>query len=97
MAASFFRTADGQTYVIGNFMSILNAGFKPARSYYNKSGDQLTYYTHESGCILEVISRSRRQSIKNFYHSKEDANNHFKLMQNGKTYETGKWIPEKRR
>lgn len=94
MAAHFF-TVNGSTYIISNTMSIFNAGFRTAKSYYNKSGEHLTYYIHNSGAVLERFTRSRHQPIHNFYHSKEEANEHFKTMNHGKTYETGKWIPEK--
>ena len=96
MAAHFFN-ANGQTYIISNTMSIFKAGFRPAKSYYNKDGDTLQYYTHECGAILGRISRRGHQSVKNFYESKEEANEHFKRMNEGKTFQTGKWVPEKKR
>lgn len=96
MAAHFF-TANGQTHIISNSMSIAAAGFRPVRSYYNKDGDRLTYYLHESGAVLERITQRRRQPVHNFYHHKDEANSHFKMMNQGKTFQTGKWVPEKPR
>lgn len=98
MAAYFFRTPDGEVHTIGNRWSIFQAGFTPVRSYYNKSGDTLEYFIHPCGTILELICRRRHQSIKNFYNSKEEANNHFKRMNDGyKTFQDGKWVPERRK
>ena len=96
MAACFF-SANGQTYIISNSMSVFQAGFHPAKSYYNKNGDTLSYYTHENGAVLARISARRRQTVNNFYSSKEEANEHFKSMNAGKTFQTGKWVPEKKR
>ena len=97
MAAHFFN-ANGTTYIISNTMSIYQAGFKPCKSYYNKEGHTLSYYIHDSGAILAVITCGRRhQSIKNFYRTKDEANEHFKRMNDGKTFQTGKWVPERKK
>lgn len=96
MAACFFN-ANGQTYIISNTMSVMQAGFHSAKSYYNKNGDTLQYYTHDSGAILARISRRRHQTQNTFFRSKDEANEHFKSMNAGKTFQTGKWIPEKKR
>lgn len=96
MAAHFF-TVNGQTYIISNTMSVLNAGFHPARSYYNKNGDALSYYVHDCGAVLARISRRRHQTWNKFFNSKEEANEDFKHMNAGKTFQTGKWVPEKKR
>lgn len=95
MAACFF-TANGQTYIISNTMSVMQAGFHPAKSYYNKSGETLQYYTHDSGAVLARFSRRRHQTVNTFYQSKDEANDHFKRMNAGKTFQTGKWVPERR-
>ena len=94
MAACFFE-ANGQVYIISNSMSVFQAGFHTAKSYYNKEGDTLRYYTHDNGTVLARISRRRHQTVNNFYDSKEQANDHFKRMNAGKTFQTGKWVPEK--
>lgn len=94
MAAHFF-TANGQTFIISNTMSVFQAGFHAAKAYYNKDGDTLQYYTHDSGAVLARFSRRRHQTVNNFYQSKEEANEHFKRLNDGKTFQTGKWIPEK--
>lgn len=96
MAACFF-TVNDRTFIISNSMSVFQAGFHPAKSYYNKNGDTLSYYTHECGAVLARISRRRHQTVNNFYDSKEQANDHFKKMNAGKTFQTGKWVPEKMR
>ena len=96
MAACFF-TANDRTYIISNSMSVVQAGFHPAKSYYNKDGDTLSYYTHENGAVLARISRRRRQTVNNFYNSKAEANEHFKRMNAGRTFQTGKWCPDKKR
>ena len=93
MAACFFN--DGtRTHIISNSMSVCAAGFKMGRSYYNKSGDTLTYYVHQCGAVLARISRRRRQTRNIFYKSNDEANSRFKMMNDGKTFETGKWVPE---
>ena len=94
MAACFFN-ANGQTYIISNSMSVIQAGFRPAKSYYNRDGDTLRYYTHDSGAVLARISRRRHQTVNNFYNSKTEANDHFKRMNEGLTFQTGKWVPER--
>lgn len=94
MAACFFTT-NGQTYIISNTMSVYQAGFRPAKSYYNRNGDTLRYYTHDSGAVLARISRRRRQTVNKFFTSKEEANRNFKSMNEGETFQTGKWVPEK--
>ena len=94
MSAIFFN--DGKdTYIISNWMSILNAGFHSAKSYYNKSGSQLEYFVHDNGCVLERISSRNRQPINKVYKTKEQANAHFKTMNDGKTFDTGKWVTKK--
>ena len=92
--ASFFQSGE-QVHIIANTWSIFHAGFHAVKSYYNKNGDRLTYYIHDDGTVLERFSRRRRQPFNNFYHSKDEANAHFKKMNHGQTFETGKWIPEK--
>ena len=92
--ASFFQSGE-RVYIIGNTMSIFNAGFHHVKTYYNKNGDHLTYYIHDDGTVLERFSRRRRQPFNNFYDTKEEANAHFKAMNHGETFESGKWIPEK--
>ena len=94
--ASFFQSGE-TVYIIANTMSIFHAGFKPVKTYYNKSGDHLTYYIHPDGTVLERFSRRRRQPFNNFYNSKEEANAHFKHMNHGQTFETGKWVPERQK
>lgn len=96
MAACFFNT-NGQTYIISNTMSVFQAGFHPAKSYYNKDGDTLNYYTHDCGAVLARFSRRRHQTVNTFYRSKEEANECFKSMNAGKTFQTGKWVPERTR
>ena len=94
--ASFFQSGE-TVYIIANTMSIFHAGFKPVKTYYNKSGDHPTYYIHPDGTVLERFSRRRRQPFNNFYNSKEEANAHFKQMNHGQTFETGKWVPERQK
>lgn len=96
MAAHFF-SVNGETFIISNTMSVLNAGFHTAKSYYNKNGDTLRYFTHDCGAVLARISCRRRQTVNNFYKSKEEANEHFKKMNKGLTFQTGKWVPERRK
>lgn len=96
MAACFFQTGD-KVYIISNSMSVFQAGFHTAKSYYNKSGDTLRYFIHDDGTVLARISRRHHQTVNNFYNSKEEANDHFKRMNAGRTFQTGKWVPEKQR
>lgn len=97
MAAIFFQSKDGEVSILGNRMSIINAGFVPARSYYNKYGDTLSYYIHSDGTILSNISRRGRQTVKRIYASKDEANACFKQMNEGKTFQDGKWVPERKK
>lgn len=97
MAAIFYRAKNGNVSILSNTMSILNAGFVPAKSYYDKCGDTLTYFTHADGTILSCITRRGRQSIKTVYNSKEEANAHFKQMNDGRTFQSGKWVPERKK
>lgn len=87
--------ANGRTFIISNTMSVYNAGFHLAKSYYNKSGDTLQYYTHDSGAVLARISRRKRQTVNRFYNTKGEANAAFKKMNEDLTFQTGKWVPEK--
>ena len=96
MAACFFQSGE-TVYIIANSMSVFHAGFHTVKTYYNKYGDRLTYYIHNDGTILERFTKRRRQPINNFYKSKEAANDHFKMMNHGRTFETGKWVPEKKK
>jgi hypothetical protein len=95
MAASFFTHA-GQTHIISNTMSVFQAGFHLAKSYYNKNGDTLHYYTHDSGAVLARISRRRHQTVNKFFSTTAEANGHFKSMNKGLTFQTGKWVPERK-
>ena len=94
--ASFFQSGE-TVYIIANSWSVFNAGFRTVKTYYNKSGDHLTYYIHPDGTVLERFTQRRRHPVNNFYNSKEAANTHFKKMNHGKTFETGKWIPERQK
>lgn len=96
MAACFF-SVNGQTRIISNTMSVIQAGFHAAKSYYNKDGDTLNYYVHDSGAVLARFGRRRHQTVNTFYDSKEEANEAFKEMNRGKTFQTGKWVPERKR
>jgi hypothetical protein len=96
MAAQFLYI-DGQTYIISNTMSITNAGFHPGRAYYNKDGDTLRYFKDDAGRVISRISRRRRQPCIGFYNTTAEANEAFKQMNAGKTFQTGKWVPEKQR
>ena len=96
MAAYFFNDGE-RTHIISNSMSVAAAGFQRGRSYYNKSGDTLTYYAHPCGAVLARISRRRHQTRNIFYKSKDEANARFKKMNAGETFETGKWVPENKR
>lgn len=89
---------DGEkTFIISNDWSITQAGFHFVRSYYNRSGDSLSYYRHDNGMILEKISRRRHQPFIQFYDTPAEANAHFKYL-NGhhKSFQDGKWVPQKR-
>lgn len=97
MGAIFFKSKDGEAHIISNQMSIISAGFRPAKSYYNVYGASLQYYTHPDGVILANISRPRRQSWKQIYASPAEANEHFKDMNRGKTFKDGKWVPERKK
>lgn len=97
MAAYFFN-ANGTTHIISNTMSIYQAGFKACKSYYNQDGHTLTFYIHDNGAILAVMTRGRRrQSIKTFFRSKDEANAYFRLLNDGKTFQSGKWVPERKK
>lgn len=95
--AAHFLTVNGRTYIISNTMSILNAGFHPARSYYNKNGDTLSYFKDDAGHVIARIGRRRHQPIISFFGTTVEANDDFKQMNAGKTFQTGKWVPEKKR
>lgn len=93
--AAYFITVNGQTHVISNTMSIMNAGFHVGRSYYNKSGDTLCYFKDDAGRVICRISRRRHQPRVFFFNTVAEANDDFKQMNAGKTFQTGKWVPEK--
>lgn len=95
--AAHFLTVNGQTHIISNTMSILDAGFHAGRSYYNKNGDTLRYFKDDAGHVISRISCRRRQPCLNFYNTTAEANEAFKRMNAGKTFQTGKWVPEKTR
>ena len=95
--AAHFLTVNGQTYIISNTMSILNAGFHPAKSYYNKSGDTLRYFKDDAGHVIARVSRRRHQPSISFYRTTAEANEAFKRMNEGETFQTGKWVPERTR
>ena len=94
MAAQFLYI-EGQTYIISNTMSILDAGFHPCKSYYNHRGDTLRYFKDDDGRVISRISARRRQPVINCFKTTEEANEHFKRMNAGQTFQTGKWVPEK--
>ena len=94
--AAHFLTVNGRTYIISNTMSILNAGFHPAKSYYNKNGDTLSYFKDDFGHVISRIGSRRRQPRINFYNTTAEANEAFKRMNDGETFQTGKWVPERR-
>lgn len=96
MAAQFL-TVNGQTHIISNTMSILNAGFHLGKSYYNKNGDTLTYFKDDAGHVISRIGRRRHQPWINFYRTTAEANEAFKQMNAGQTFQTGKWVPERKR
>lgn len=92
-----FVTVGGDVKIISNNMSIVNAGFRPAKSYYDHSGATLSYFVHESGQVVAKISRRRRQPFIKTFASTTEANADFKRMNEGLTFQTGKWVPEKKR
>lgn len=94
---AMFITIDGETRIISNTMSIISAGFHPARSYYNKDGDTLSYFKHDKGMVIARTCRRRRHAWIDCYDTPEQANEAFKQMNMGKTFQTGKWVPERRR
>ena len=94
MAAQFVYL-DEQVRIISNTMSIINAGFHPCRSYYDKTGDKLQYFKDDAGRVIARISRRRHQPIIWFFNSTDEANQDFKRRNEGKTFQTGKWVPEK--
>lgn len=93
---AMFITIDGQTCTISNTMSIIAAGFHPARSYYNKNGDTLSYFKHDKGMVIARTCRRRRHAWIDCYDTTAEANEAFKRMNEGLTFQTGKWVPEKR-
>ena len=93
--AAHFLTVNGRTYIISNTMSIINAGFHVGRSYYNKDGDTLRYFKDDAGHVISRISRRRHQPRISFYNTTAEANEAFKRMNAGETFQTGKWVPEK--
>jgi hypothetical protein len=95
--AAHFLTVNGQTHIISNTMSILSAGFHVGRSYYNKNGDTLRYYKDDAGHVIARVSRRRHQPSLSFYDTTAEANEAFKRMNAGQTFQTGKWVPEKTR
>lgn len=95
--AAYFLTVNGQTHIISNTMSILNAGFRAGRSYYNHRGDTLRYFKDDAGHVIARTSARRRQPRFNFYDTPAEANEAFKRMNAGRTFQDGKWVPEKTR
>lgn len=95
--AAHFLTVNGKTYIISNTMSILNAGFRLSRSYYNKSGNTLQYFKDDAGRVIARLSMRRRQPATWFFDTTAEANEDFKRRNAGKTFQTGKWVPEKQR
>jgi hypothetical protein len=94
MAAYFFH--DGEcTHIISNSMSIVSAGFMMHMEYYDKHGNSLTYYRHPNGAILARITSRRRQPVHKFFRSGTEANEDFKRMNAGLTFQTGKWVKKK--
>ena len=93
--AAYFVTVNGRTHIISNTMSILNAGFRAGRAYYNKSGDTLRYFKDDAGHVIARISRRRHQPVISFFDDADAANKDFVRMNSGKTFNTGKWVPEK--
>jgi hypothetical protein len=95
--AAHFLTINGETRIISNTMSIITAGFHPAKSYYNHRGDTLSYFVDNYGHVISRISARRRQPVLGFYNTTKEANEAFKRMNAGQTFQTGRWVPEKRR
>ena len=93
--AAHFLTVNGRTHIISNTMSILNAGFHMGRSYYNKNGDTLRYFKDDAGHVISRTCRRHRQPVVRFYNTTAEANEAFKRMNAGETFQTGKWVPEK--
>lgn len=79
----------GECYYIGNDQSIIDAGFSPVKSYYNRAGSRLRYFVDDSGMVISKITCGKRKPIINFYENKKQANDHFKQMS------ASKWIQEK--
>lgn len=95
--AAHFLTVNGQTYIISNTWSILNAGFHPGRTYYNKYGVTLEYFKDDAGHVISRRSERRHQPVISFFNTTDEANEAFKRMNAGKTFQTGKWVPERKR
>ena len=93
--AAYFLTVNGRTHIVSNTMSILNAGFHAGKSYYNKSGETLRYFKDDAGHVIARIGSRRHQPRISFYNTTAEANEAFKRLNDGKTFQTGKWIPEK--
>lgn len=93
--AAHFLTVNGRTHIVSNTMSIMNAGFHPAKSYYNKRGETLRYFKDDAGRVIARIGSRRHQPRISFYNTTAEANEAFKQLNDGKTFQTGKWIPEK--
>lgn len=91
-----FVTIDGEVKIISNTMSIISAGFRPAKSYYDRNGSTLSYFVNESGLVIARISHRRRQPFIKTFASTAEANEDFKKMNEGLTFQTGKWVPERR-
>lgn len=95
--AAHFLTVNGKTHIISNTMSIIAAGFHPAKSYYNKNGDSLSYFKDDAGHVIARVGRRKHQPRISFYDTTTEANEAFKRENEGKTFQTGKWVPEKNR
>lgn len=96
MAAIFFMDKSGEVYIISNNYSVMQAGFKPVKSYYNRFGDELTYYIRDDGTVLERLSAPRRQTINNIYQTTDDANKAFRKRQSYlRTWDEGRYVPKK--
>ena len=91
-----FITVNGETKIISNNASIIQAGFRPAKSYYDKCGSTLRYFIHDSGLVIAKISRRRHQPFIRTYKSTAEANEAFKKMNEGQTFQTGKWVLERK-
>lgn len=99
MAAYFFHDGE-RTYIISNSMSIIQAGFVHHAEYYDKNGNSLNYYVHPNGAVLARITSRRRQPVHKFFKGTTQANEDFKWMNKGLTFNTGKWVkkcPKNRR